>query len=266
MAGTAIVAMAGGGDLRPDVPAVAGSVRALVQLGWSVVVVAPPALGTASQLVLGIGQSRSGRRAVPVDTHVLVDPADRALAHPPAMTDAEPLAILEAEAIAALIGSGFPVVVSSRVPVVPSGGVPRDARGSGGVPRDARGSGGVPRDEYRAVRADVGHAASARRLAGDLGAGVLAFVIPDDQPLPADGEIDAVEAERRTADSPSLAAELRAAAGFLRAGGELAVIGAAARLPGALAGGSDDGAGLLRIRRTVARPRSEAPALTAGWC
>jgi carbamate kinase len=274
MAGSAIVALAGGGDLWPDVAAVAGSVRALVQSGWGIVLVAPPsspAVDAASQLVLGLGQSPAGRRAVPVVAHVLVDPADPALARPPGSARAEPLAILEAEAIAALVGSGFPVVVSGRVPVVPagdargSGGVPRDARGSGGVPRDARGSGGVPRDEYRPVAADIDRAASARRLAGDLGAGVLAFVTPDDQPLPGGGEIDVVEAERLMAEEPRLTAELGAAVGFLRAGGELAVIGPAARLPGVLAG-NDAGPGLLRIRRTVARPRSEAPALAAGWC
>ena len=131
-------------------PAVAGSVRALVQAGWGIVLVAPPAspgVDAASHLMLGIGQSRSGRRAIPVVAHVLVDPADPALAHPPATTHPEPLAILEAEAIAALVGSGFPVVVSGRVPV-------------GAV-------GGCPRDGYRGVAADVDRAASARRLAGD---------------------------------------------------------------------------------------------------
>ena len=68
------------------------------------------------------------------------------------------------------------------------------------------------------------------------------------------------------ADEPGLAAELRAAAGFLRAGGELAVIGPAGRLPGALA----EGEGRRRRRPAdpphVARPRSEAPALAVGWC
>ena len=254
MAGTAIVAVAGGGDLRPDMAAMAGSARVLVQSGWGIVLVAPhapPAVDVAGQLVLGLGQSPAGRRAVRVFAHVLVDPADPALACPPATDRAEPLAILEAEGIAALVGSGFPVVVSGRVPVVPVG--------------EARGAGGVPQDSYRRVAADVDRAASAWRLAGDLGAGVLAFVTPDDEPVPAGGEIDVVEAERRMVDEPGLASELGAAAGFLRAGGELAVIGPAERLPGALAG-NDTAPGLLRIRRTVARPRSEAPALAVGWC
>ena len=252
MAGTAIVAVADGGDVGPDVAAVAGSARALVQSGWRVVLVPPQAtLDAASHLVLGLGQSPAGRRAVPVVAHVLVDPADPALASPPATPRAEPLAILEAEAIGALVRSGFPVVVSGRVPVVPAG--------------EARGAGGVSQDSYRPVAADLDRAASARRLAGDLGAGVLAFVIPDDQPVPAGGEIDVVEAERRMVDEPGLASELGAAAGFLRAGGELAVIGPAERLPGAL-DGNDNAPGLLRIRRTVARPRSEAPTLAVGWC
>jgi carbamate kinase len=232
---------------------VAGSARALVQSGWRIVLVAPqatPAVDVASHLVLALGQSPAGRRAVPVVAHVLVDPADPALARLPASAP-EPLAILEAEAIAALVGSGFPVVVSGRVPVVPAG--------------EAHGSGGMAEDSYRPVAADVDQAASARRLAGDLGAGVLAFVTRDDQPVPAGGEIDVLEAERRMVDEPGLASELGAAAGFLRAGGALVVIGPAERLPGALAG-IDTAPGLLRIRRTVARPRSEAPALAVGWC
>ena len=254
MPGTAIVAVAADGDLRPDVAAMAASARVLVQSGWRIVLVAPqatPAVDAASHLVLGLGQSPAGRRAVRVSAHVLIDPADPALTRPPGTDRAEPLAVLEAEAIGALVGSGFPVVVSDRVPVVPAG--------------EARGAGGESQDSYRSVAADVDRAASARRLAGDLGAGVLAFVTSDDEPVPAGGEIDVVEAERRMVEEPGLASELGAAAGFLRAGGELAVIGPAERLPGALAG-KDSAPGLLRIRRTVARPRSEAPALAVGWC
>src|SRR2546429_72715 len=85
----------------------------------------------------------------------------------------EPLAVLEAEAIAALVGSGFPVVVARQVPVVPNG--------------SARGFGGVPQSEYRPVAAALDEAASAQRLAGDLGAAVLIFVVGDDGPLLADG-------------------------------------------------------------------------------
>jgi hypothetical protein len=147
------------------------------------------------------------------------------------------------------------------------------------------------------VAAAVDEAASAQRLAGDLGAAVLIFVTGDDGPLlvdgailpgdtpgpPGVGELDLVGAERQLAGpggsgvSPEeltrFAAELRAAVRFLRAGGDLAVIVTPALLPAALDGpapgtssNGDGGTRLLRVRRTVARPRSEAPALAAGWC
>ena len=74
--------------------------------------------------------------------------------------------------------------------------------------------------------------------------------------MPVGGEIDVVEAERRMVNEPGLASELGAAAGFLRAGGELAVIGPAERLPGAFAG-NDTAPGLLRIRRTVGKTSPE---------
>jgi hypothetical protein len=224
-----------------DGPAAARSVRALVEGGWSVVLLAPsglsepgPAAGLADGLTLAIGQSPSGRRAVPVVAHLLVDPADPALARPPAAAHPEPLAILEAEAIAALLESGFPVVVAGQVPVVPNG------------------------SDYRPVTAVLDEAASAQRLAGDLGAAVLVFLAGDDGPLLAGGtsagEIDVVEAERRLAGDPPRGSELRAAVRFLRSGGDLAVIGRGA------------GAGVLRIRRTLTRPRPEVPVLAAGWC
>ncbi|HYT38107.1 MAG TPA: hypothetical protein VEN99_01280 [Acidimicrobiia bacterium] len=246
MAGTAVVALGCGGEPTPvDVPAVADSVRALVATGWHVVLLAPPAppgAGVAGPLALALGQSRSGRRAVPVVTHTLVDPADPALAHPPATAFPEPLAVLEAEAIAAVVKSGFPVVVAGQIPVVPNGA------------------------NYRAVAVAVDDAASARRLAGDLGAEVLVFVAGDNGAVPAGpagvGEIDVNEAERRLAEEPRFAPELRAAVRFLRAGGELAVIVTAAGLPGAL----DGAGGGLRIHRTLAGRRSDAPVLAAGWC
>lgn len=245
MAGTAVVAMRCGDDRWPaDAPTVADSARSLMDAGWNIVLVAPPALPNspgvdgASPLTLAVGQSRSGRRAVPVVTHILVDPADPALGHPPLEPHPEPLAILEAESIAALVGSGFPVVVSGQVPVVPYG------------------------EDYRPVAAALDEAASAQRLAGDLGASALVFVAADG---PTVGEIDLIEAERRLAGDPRCAAELRAAVRFLRAGGELAVITTPAHLSSALEGPSG-GAGVLRIHRRLARPRSEAPVLAAGWC
>lgn len=254
MAGTVVVAMAGQDGRGPvDVPALAGSARSLVLAGWHVVLMAdPPGCvdAHASTLVLTIGPSRAGRRAVPVVAHVLVDPADPALARPPAADHPEPLAILEAEAIASLIAS-FPVVVTSGIPVVPHG------------------------DAYRPVAVDLDPAASAQRLAGDLGAGVLAFVTAAEDVVFSAGEIDVVEAERLAAGGAPLAAELSAAARFVRAGGELAIMTPPERLAAALdgsahsgpdSGAPESGAGVLRIRRTVARPRSEAPALAAGWC
>ena len=98
MAGTAVVAVGCGGQQPVDVPVVARSVRALMDSGWNTVLVPPPApsgADLAGPLTLAMGQSRSGRRAVPVVTHILVDPADPALAHPPATAQAEPLAVLD---------------------------------------------------------------------------------------------------------------------------------------------------------------------------
>ena len=120
MAGTAVVATGCAGK-RPvvDGPALARSVRALVETGWNAVLVpppAPPGSDLAGSLTLALGQSRSGRRAVPVMTHTLVDPADPALADPEAGAFPEPLAVLEAEAIAALVRSGFLVVVAGQGP------------------------------------------------------------------------------------------------------------------------------------------------------
>lgn len=254
MVGSVVVAMAGRDGRGPvDGPALASSARSLVLAGWHLVLLTDPPGGDdvhGANLALTLGQSRAGRRAVPVVAHVLVDPADPALASPPAADHPEPLAILEAEAIASLIGS-FPVVVTAGVPVVPHG------------------------DAYRPVAVDLDPAASAQRLAGDLGAGVLAFVTAaGDVVFPA-GEIDVVEAERLAAEGAPLAAELAAAARFVRAGGELAIMTPpeclAAALDGSAAGAPDSGAphnaaGVLRIRRTVARPRSQAPALAVGWC
>lgn len=257
MAGSVVVAMAGGDGGEPvDRPALAGSARSLVLAGWHVVLVTgAPGRDDASAatLALTLGQSRAGRRAVPVVAHVLVDPADPALATPPAADHPEPLAILEAEGIASLIGS-FPVVVTAGVAVVPNG------------------------DAYRPVAVHLDPAASAQRLASDLGAGVLAFVTvagAGDMAGPV-REIDAVEAERLAAEGAPLDAELWAAARFVRAGGELAIMlppeclaaaldGSAGGAPGSGSPPQDAG-GVLRIRRTVARPRSQAPALTAGWC
>jgi carbamate kinase len=253
MAGTAVVAIRSGDDGQPiDVAAVARSLRALIRAGWHVVAVPPAAAagssgGVAGRLTLALGQSRSGRRAIPVVTHTLVDPADPALAHP-AADGPEPLAVLEAEAIAGLLESGFPVVVSDRIPVVPSG------------------------DVYRPVAASVDEAASAQRLAGDLGVSALVFVTGADDGLPGAGDIDVVEAERHLAGDRRFGPELRAAARFVRAGGELAVITTAAGLPAFDDdAGHTDAAGVgagtpLRIHRRLARRPSDAPALAAGWC
>jgi hypothetical protein len=245
MAGTAVVAMTGNSASGPgDVTSMARAAQALIHAGWRVVLATPSAT-VAGPLTLAVGQTRSGRRAIPVLTHLLVDPADPALAHPPSTAHPAPLAILEAEAIAALTGSGFPVVVSGWVPVVPFGDAYRDIPGPPGI------------DE----------AAAAQRLAGDLGAGVLAFVAGGDGPLvaggPSVGEIDVAEAERRLADEPRFVAELRAAIRFLRAGGELALLTTPGLLPdgveGRTPGGLHDrspagGTRLLRIRRSLDHP------------
>jgi hypothetical protein len=241
MARTAVLATGCGAQQPADVKALARSVRALAETGWQAVLLTPGATGLGGALSLELGESRAGRRAVPVVTHVLVDPLDPALAHPPDTVSPEPLAILEAEAIAALVGSGFPVVAAEQVPVVPNGSI------------------------YKPIAATLDSAACARRLAGDLGAGVLVFVTGDDGP-PFVGDIDHREAERSLDGDPSGAAELRAAVPFLRAGGELVVITTAALVPAALSPSTSAGMGILRVYRTLARPRSGAPALAAGWC
>ena len=241
MAWTAVVAMRCA-EAHEHVSAIADAVRSLLAADQGVVLVSPG--GAAGAATLAIGTTGAGRRAVPVIAHTLVDPADPAFAHPEEAFDPAPLGILEAEAIAALVGSGFPVVVSGHVPVVPCG------------------------DAYQPVRAVLDDAAAAQRLAGDLGALALIFVVADD-PLQlvdtsAAGEINVDEAERLAADS-TLAPELRAAVRFLRAGGELAAITTPSLMVAALDGSGDD-TRTLRIHRELARPRSDAPVLAAGWC
>lgn len=242
MAGTAVVAAGCGGPPPVDGSALAHSVRELADTGWAAVVVTPPASpDLAGRLTLGLGQSRAGRRAVTVAAHVLIDPLDPALAHPPGTANAEPLAVLEAEAVGALLDSGFTVVVAGLTPVVPQG------------------------PTYRPVAAELDGAACARRVAGDLGAGVLVFVTGDDGP-PFAGDIDHRDAERALDGDPPCAAELAASVRFLRAGGQLAVITPAEALPEALSPTGAAGPTALRLHRTLARPRSDAPVLAAGWC
>lgn len=239
MAGTAVVAVRGA-DEGEQVPGVADGVRALLSGDRGVVLVSAGPLSDA--VTLAIGTTRAGRRAVPVVAHVLVDPADPAFAHLDGALDPAPLGILETEAISSLVGSGFPVVVTGHVPVVPWG------------------------DTYQGVTAILDEAAAAQRLAGDLGAPVLVFVVGDGD-SPAAGEIDMGEAERRLAAEPSLASELRAAVRFLRAGGQLAVITTARHVAEAIDGTQGPGgAPTLRIHRHLTRVRSEAPVLAAGWC
>jgi len=239
MARTAVVAMRCA-DEHEQVPAVADGVRALLSGDRGVVLVSPGPLSGA--VTLAIGTTRAGRRAVAMLAHMLVDPADPAFAHLDGALDPAPLGVLETEAISSLVGSGFPVVVTGHVPVVPQG------------------------DTYHGVTAILDEAAAAQRLAGDLGAPVLIFVVGDDEG-PAAGEIDIVEAERRLAAEPVLAPELRAAVRFLRAGGQLALITTALHVADAVDGTHDpDGAPTLRILSKLPRVRSEAPALAAGWC
>jgi hypothetical protein len=221
-------------------PALARSVRTLADTGYDPVVVTPPVADSASGLTLALGASRAGRRAVPVLAHVLIDPLDPALAGPPATARPEPLAVLEAESIAALAGAGFTVVVADQRPVVPHG------------------------PSYRAQTATLDLAACGRRLAGDLGAGLLVFVTGDDGP-PRIGDVDIREAEGHLAWDEPYAAELVAATRFLRAGGELALLTTAADVPAALSATPADGAA-LRIHRTLDRPRSATPVFAAGWC
>jgi carbamate kinase len=235
MGATAVVGL----RCEVDPAEVAGAVRALVLDGWKVVVTARSG-DVAGPLALALGVTRAGRRAVPIATHTLVDPLDPAFAHPPLTASPEPLAILESEGIGALLDGGFPVVVSGHMPVVPHG------------------------DDYRAVEAALDGAAAAQRLANDLGASALVFVAGDDE-LRSTGDIDLFEAERRIADGPGGASELTAAARFVAAGGEVASLTTAEHLAEAVDGPADGGRA-LRIYRRVARPRSDAPALAAGWC
>ncbi|HKY75158.1 MAG TPA: hypothetical protein VJS45_03390 [Acidimicrobiia bacterium] len=238
MARTAVVAMRCA-DEHEQVPAVADGVRALLSGDRGVVLVSPGPLSGA--VTLAIGTTRAGRRAVPMLAHMLVDPADPAFAHLDGALDPAPLGVLETEAISSLVQSGFPVVVNGHVPVVPLG------------------------DTYQGVTAILDDAAAAQRLAGDLGAPVLIFVVGDGD-SPAAGEIDMAEAEARLAAEPAVAPELRAAVRFLRAGGQLAVITTALHVADAVDGTHDPGATTLRIHRSLPRVRSEAPALAAGWC
>jgi len=224
MGATAVVALrCGEGELAD----VAGSVRALILAGWKVVVTAPSG-DAAGPLALALGLTRSGRRAIPIVTHVLVDPVDPAFAHPPLTVSPEPLAILEAEAIGALLDGGFPVVVTGHVPVVPDG------------------------DDYRPVEAALDGAAAAQRLANDLGAPALVFVGGQGDLPPAES-IDLLEAERRIAAGAGSAPELKAAARFVAAGGEVAAVTPGAAIVAAL----DDAAeppSTLRVYRRAVQP------------
>jgi carbamate kinase len=236
MAGTAIVAVRCA-DEQEQVAAAAEGVRALMSGDRGVVLVSPGRAVDAA--TLGTGTTMAGRRAVSVVTHILVDPADPAFAHLDGALDPAPLGVLETEAISTLVTAGFPVVVTGHVPVVPSG------------------------DAYQPVTAVLDEAAAAQRLAADLGATVLIFVVGEGD-TPAAGEIDIVEAEGLLAADHVLAAELRAAVRFLRAGGQLAVMTTASHVGAALDG--SDCSEMLRIHRQLTRVRSEAPALAVGWC
>jgi carbamate kinase len=221
----------------------ADAVQALLSAGQDVVLMPPGDL--ARHATLAIGKTRSGQRAVPLVAHTLVDPADPAFVHLDGALDPAPLGVLEAEGIAALIGSGFPVVVTGCEPVVPHG------------------------DTYRLVTAVLDPSATAQRLAGDIGAMTLVFIVADDElglaAGPGAGEIDVAEAEACLATETVLGSELRAAVRFVRAGGELAVITTPAHATAAL-DGTSDGSRMLRIHRELRRPRSDAPVLAAGWC
>jgi carbamate kinase len=242
MAGKVVVAMRCA-DSPEHLPAMADAVRALLSAGQEVVLMPPGDLAGAA--TLAIGRTRSGQRAVPLVAHTLVDPADPAFVHLDGALDPAPLGVLEAEGIAALIGSGFPVVVAGCETVVPHG------------------------DIYQLVTAVLDPAAAAQRLAGDIGAMTLIFIVADDELVgadgPATGEIDVAEAEHRLATETVLGSELRAAVRFVRAGGELAVITTPAQSAAALDGAAD-GSQMLRIHRELSRPRSDAPVLAAGWC
>ena len=241
MAGTAVVATGCGWD-PIDVPTLAASVRALADDGWAAVVVTPSA-PVARALALALGESRAGRRAVPVLTDLLVDPLDPALAHPLETRSPEPLAVLEAEAIAGLVRSGFTVVVAGHDAVVPDGPA-----------------------HYRPVEANLDAAACARRLAGDLGAGVLVLVTGADGPS-YEGDVDHAAAEGWLDGNPPCAAEVLAAVRFARAGGQMTVFTPAAFGAGALSEEAPAAElGILRVHRTLPRPRATAPALAAGWC
>jgi carbamate kinase len=208
MGATAVVALRCG---ECDLADVAGSVRALALAGWKVVVTAPSG-DVAGPLSLALGLTRAGRRAIPIVTHTLVDPLDPAFAHPPMTVSPEPLAILESEAIGALLDKGFPVVVTGHVPVVPHG------------------------DDYREVEAALDGALAAQRLASDLGASALVFVVDD---------------EERLADRGASASELKASERFVAAGGEEANVATAAHLVAAVEGQPTPSSTMAKISATA---------------
>ena len=115
---------------------------------------------------------------------------------------------------------------------------------------------------YQPVTAVLDEAAAAQRLAGDLGALALVFVVGDDWLRggdgPAAGEIDMEEAEGWLAAGTRLAPELRAAVRFLRAGGQLAVVTTPAHAAAAL-GGSDRSQTLWIQPRVAPTPPVRSP-------
>jgi hypothetical protein len=115
------------------------------------------------------------------------------------------------------------------------------------------------------VEAALDGASAAQRLANDLGASALVFVA-DEQDLPPAGDIDLVETERRIADHSACGSELKAAARFVRAGGEVAALTTAVDLAEGVDGPAD-AVRTLRIhltaqptpRSTMAKIRATAP-------
>lgn len=234
----------------------------------------------------------SGKGAVSVVTHSVVDPADPAFAHPTkpigpffSAEEAQALAASQGWTVQEDAGRGWRRVVASPEPVaILEAGAIR-ALAEAGYLVVAGGGGGVPvvpaGDGYRGVDAVIDKDYAAERLASGLGARALVLVTGVESVLLNYGtpgqraieEIHVAEAERHLADGQfpegSMAPKMRAAIRFLRGGGDVAVITTPALVHASLEGTVSEleghtGTRIVRVRRVPATPGHRAPVLAGG--